>query len=79
MQPDSQVHVHWKGAAEVLLAACAKYVDANDQVVTLDDDKVWEILTFLCFQKLYDTIINSTFFWEILTCFMFPKAFWCYH
>ncbi|KAL5549596.1 hypothetical protein UlMin_004827 [Ulmus minor] len=52
--PDSQVHVHWKGAAEILLAACAAYVDANDQVVTLDDDKV------MFFKKAIEDMAAST-------------------
>lgn len=38
--PDSQVHIHWKGAAEIVLASCSQYVDANDGVVPLDEDKV---------------------------------------
>ncbi|KAI7747085.1 hypothetical protein M8C21_002521, partial [Ambrosia artemisiifolia] len=38
--PDSQVHVHWKGAAEIVLAACTTYMDTNEQLVPLDDGKV---------------------------------------
>ncbi|KAF8033666.1 hypothetical protein BT93_C0061 [Corymbia citriodora subsp. variegata] len=37
--PDSEVHIHWKGAAEIVLASCTKYLDANDQVVAMDEDK----------------------------------------
>lgn len=40
LQPESQVHVHWKGATETVLASCAWYIDATDQLVTLDEDKV---------------------------------------
>lgn len=43
-QPDSQVHVHWKGAAEIVLAACTTYMDSNDQLVPLDDGKVFSYL-----------------------------------
>jgi len=39
-RPDSQVHVHWKGAAEIVLAACTTYMDSNEQLVPLDDEKV---------------------------------------
>ncbi|KAK9055270.1 hypothetical protein SSX86_026352 [Deinandra increscens subsp. villosa] len=39
-RPDSQVHVHWKGAAEIVLAACTAYMDSNEQLVPLDDGKV---------------------------------------
>ncbi|KAL8151668.1 hypothetical protein V2J09_021476 [Rumex salicifolius] len=38
--PDSQVHVHWKGAAEIVLASCTQYVDENDQTIVLDDLKM---------------------------------------
>lgn len=30
MQADSDVHIHWKGAAEIVLACCTGYIDAND-------------------------------------------------
>ncbi|KAL4632299.1 hypothetical protein ACB092_04G039600 [Castanea dentata] len=36
---ESQVHVHWKGATETVLASCAWYIDATDQLVALDEDK----------------------------------------
>ncbi|KAI3801602.1 hypothetical protein L1987_29711 [Smallanthus sonchifolius] len=39
-RPDSQVHVHWKGAAEIVLAACTTYMDGNERLVPLDDGKV---------------------------------------
>ncbi|KAJ4845751.1 Calcium-transporting ATPase 10, plasma membrane-type [Turnera subulata] len=38
--PDSQVHIHWKGAAEIVLASCTSYIDANDNIVPLDDNKM---------------------------------------
>ncbi|ONI27179.1 hypothetical protein PRUPE_1G072600 [Prunus persica] len=37
--PNSEVHIHWKGAAEIVLASCTKYLDANDQLAAMDDDK----------------------------------------
>ena len=40
LQPDSQVHIHWKGAAEIVLASCTKYIDASGEIVPLDQDKV---------------------------------------
>ena len=40
MQPDSQVHVHWKGAAEIVLASCTRYINENDNVVPMTEDKV---------------------------------------
>ncbi|GER44799.1 calcium-transporting ATPase 8 family protein [Striga asiatica] len=37
---DSKVHVHWKGAAEIVLASCTSHIDANDCVVPMDEDKL---------------------------------------
>lgn len=42
IQPDSQVRVHWKGAAEIVLALCTRFIDANDDVKAMDEDKVAE-------------------------------------
>ncbi|XP_062118187.1 calcium-transporting ATPase 8, plasma membrane-type-like [Humulus lupulus] len=38
--PDSQVHVHWKGAAEIVLASCTQYIDESNQAVAMDEEKV---------------------------------------
>ncbi|KAG2699526.1 hypothetical protein I3760_07G195700 [Carya illinoinensis] len=38
--PDRQVHIHWKGAAEIVLASCTRYIDATDQVVMMDEVKM---------------------------------------
>ncbi|XP_059637474.1 calcium-transporting ATPase 10, plasma membrane-type-like [Cornus florida] len=38
--PESEVHIHWKGAAEIVLASCTRYIDLNDSVVPMDDDKM---------------------------------------
>ncbi|KAI3775302.1 hypothetical protein L1987_49873 [Smallanthus sonchifolius] len=37
---DSEIHIHWKGAAEIVLAACTSYMDTNETLVSLDNDKV---------------------------------------
>ncbi|XP_059637463.1 calcium-transporting ATPase 10, plasma membrane-type-like isoform X2 [Cornus florida] len=37
--PDSEVHIHWKGAAEIVLALCTRYIDANDCMVPMDEHK----------------------------------------
>lgn len=39
-QSDSEVHVHWKGAAEIVLACCTSYIDKDDNVVPLDENEV---------------------------------------
>ncbi|GMN55255.1 hypothetical protein TIFTF001_024360 [Ficus carica] len=38
--PHSQVHVHWKGAAEIVLASCTQYIDDTNHIVPMDEDKV---------------------------------------
>ncbi|KAJ6331807.1 hypothetical protein OIU76_010234 [Salix suchowensis] len=40
VKPDSQVHIHWKGAAEIVLASCTEYIDASGNIVPLDQVKV---------------------------------------
>ncbi|KAK4757595.1 hypothetical protein SAY87_018896 [Trapa incisa] len=36
---DAQVHIHWKGAAEIVLASCTQYMDFNGQLVPMDEEK----------------------------------------
>ncbi|KAL2503195.1 Calcium-transporting ATPase 8 [Forsythia ovata] len=36
---DSEVHVHWKGAAEIVLASCTSYIDGNNHLALMDEDK----------------------------------------
>ncbi|XP_030953227.1 calcium-transporting ATPase 10, plasma membrane-type-like isoform X2 [Quercus lobata] len=40
--PDSQIHIHWKGAAEIVLASCTQYFDAAGQLVAMDEDKAMD-------------------------------------
>ncbi|KAG4381517.1 hypothetical protein AAZX31_15G159500 [Glycine max] len=37
---DCNIHIHWKGAAEIVLACCTGYVDVNDQLVGMDEEKM---------------------------------------
>ncbi|XP_031096089.1 calcium-transporting ATPase 9, plasma membrane-type-like [Ipomoea triloba] len=37
---DSEVHIHWKGAAEIVLSCCTSYIDANEMVVPMDENKI---------------------------------------
>ncbi|XP_023537316.1 calcium-transporting ATPase 10, plasma membrane-type-like [Cucurbita pepo subsp. pepo] len=39
-QRDNQVYIHWKGAAEIVLASCTQYMDEHDHSVLLDEDKM---------------------------------------
>ncbi|KAK8525095.1 hypothetical protein V6N13_016080 [Hibiscus sabdariffa] len=36
---DSEVHIHWKGAAEIVLASCSRYLDSNGCLQSMDEDK----------------------------------------
>ena len=36
----SEIHIHWKGAAEIVLASCKRYIDANGRLVPMDDNQV---------------------------------------
>ena len=40
LQSDSEIHIHWKGAAEIVLAACTSFMDTNETLVPLDNAKV---------------------------------------
>ncbi|KAL7263411.1 hypothetical protein ACSBR1_001555 [Camellia fascicularis] len=37
---DSKVHIHWKGAAEIVLDSCTRYIDSNDHIIPMDEDKM---------------------------------------
>ncbi|XP_010447798.1 PREDICTED: calcium-transporting ATPase 10, plasma membrane-type-like isoform X2 [Camelina sativa] len=37
---DSSVHVHWKGAAEIVLGSCTQYMDENESFVDMSEDKM---------------------------------------
>ncbi|KAL0354392.1 UNVERIFIED_CONTAM: Calcium-transporting ATPase 9, plasma membrane-type [Sesamum radiatum] len=36
----SKVHIHWKGAAEIILSSCSHYIDVNGSLQSMDKDKV---------------------------------------
>ncbi|TXG69533.1 hypothetical protein EZV62_004468 [Acer yangbiense] len=36
---DSEVHIHWKGAAEIVLASCTRYLDSNGHLQSIDEEK----------------------------------------
>ncbi|KAI3868963.1 hypothetical protein MKX03_003334 [Papaver bracteatum] len=38
--PDSQVHIHWKGAAEIVLSSCTEYLDADGSCRRMDEGMV---------------------------------------
>ncbi|XP_062165564.1 calcium-transporting ATPase 10, plasma membrane-type isoform X2 [Alnus glutinosa] len=52
--PDGNVHIHWKGAAEIVLESCTQYIDATDKLVAMDEDKV------LFFKKAIENMAASS-------------------
>ncbi|XP_074284816.1 calcium-transporting ATPase 10, plasma membrane-type-like isoform X2 [Silene latifolia] len=38
--PSSEIHLHWKGAAEIVLSSCTSYMDESDSVASLDEHKM---------------------------------------
>ncbi|KAF5451906.1 hypothetical protein F2P56_026962 [Juglans regia] len=36
---ESEVHIHWKGAAEIVLASCKEYLDSNGCLQSIEEDK----------------------------------------
>ncbi|RID74131.1 hypothetical protein BRARA_B01245 [Brassica rapa] len=36
---DGEVHVHWKGASEIVLASCRSYIDEDGNVAPMTEDK----------------------------------------
>lgn len=38
-QSDSEVHVHWKGAAEVIVASCISWLDTDGKEQPMTPDK----------------------------------------
>ncbi|KAG6725804.1 hypothetical protein I3843_02G038800 [Carya illinoinensis] len=36
---ESEVHIHWKGAAEIVLASCKEYLDSNGSLQSIEEDK----------------------------------------
>ncbi|KAL2321465.1 hypothetical protein Fmac_025844 [Flemingia macrophylla] len=38
---DSGIHIHWKGAAEIVLGACTRYLDSNGQLQSIEEEKAF--------------------------------------
>nr|CAB3445801.1 unnamed protein product [Digitaria exilis] len=47
LQRDSDVHVHWKGAAEIVLALCTSWIDADGSIHELTSDKANQLKKFI--------------------------------
>lgn len=47
LQPDSETHIHWKGAAEIVLAKCTRYIDTSGCWVAINEEKVRKMVMFL--------------------------------
>ncbi|XP_060671475.1 putative calcium-transporting ATPase 13, plasma membrane-type [Ziziphus jujuba] len=60
---DSSVHVHWKGASEMILAMCSSYYDASGIIKDLDDSQILE------FQQIIQAMAASS-----LRCIAFAQS-----
>ncbi|TKY64678.1 Calcium-transporting ATPase 9 [Spatholobus suberectus] len=38
---DSGIHIHWKGAAEIVLGTCTQYLDSNGQLQSIEEEKAF--------------------------------------
>ncbi|CAK8535562.1 unnamed protein product [Lathyrus sativus] len=38
---DSGVHIHWKGAAEIVLGTCTQYIDSNGHPQSIEEEKAF--------------------------------------
>lgn len=50
------MHVHWKGAAEIVLASCSSWLDANGLVQTIDNEVkfIFPSLAKVTFKTIYE-------------------------
>ncbi|QCE08797.1 Ca2+-transporting ATPase [Vigna unguiculata] len=39
--PDNVVHVHWKGAAEIVLGTCTQYLDSDGHLKSIEEEKIF--------------------------------------
>ncbi|CAJ1954930.1 unnamed protein product [Sphenostylis stenocarpa] len=39
--PDNVVHIHWKGAAEIVLGTCTQYLDCDGHLKPIEEEKVF--------------------------------------
>ncbi|KAJ6806605.1 calcium-transporting ATPase 8, plasma membrane-type-like [Iris pallida] len=44
---NSEVHVHWKGAAEIVLASCTNWLDSDGSVLSMTPNKAEEFKKFI--------------------------------
>lgn len=54
LQTDTKAHIHWKGAAEIVLSSCIQYLDSNGCLHPMGEDKV-SVNALL--------YVNKTFLW----------------
>ncbi|RLN09743.1 calcium-transporting ATPase 8, plasma membrane-type-like [Panicum miliaceum] len=47
LESDSDVHVHWKGAAEIVLALCTSWIGADGLIHEMTPDKVNQLKKFI--------------------------------
>ena len=60
-QSDLDVHVHWKGAAEIVLALCTSWIGVDGSIHEMTPDKVETLAPFQIFllHPEIDVILGS--------------------
>ena len=59
LQHDSQVRVHWKGAAKTILASCQWYMD-KDNIAAMDQERVINLPEINSYTIIINIIIKTT-------------------
>jgi hypothetical protein len=64
LQSDTEVHIHWKGAAELLLASCRSWLSTDGSVQPMTSIKVNMHPTCLFSHSDFQSIINFEVFFS---------------
>ena len=70
LQHDTKVHIHWKGAAEIVLASCTEYVDSNDSFQPMGEEDKVQANALLYLRKTFllgQNLIFCYLYWKFLS------------
>jgi hypothetical protein len=59
MQGDSEVHLHWKGAAEIVLSCCTSWLDSSGSSQRMTPDKVKRTSLLQLYYLIYYLYVKS--------------------
>jgi len=63
LQGGSEVHIHWKGAAEIVLASCTGWLDENGSIQPMTPNQVRfpvrkPLFCNFCFKRFPETVVS---------------------